>query len=209
MRNKYLAISVATVAALLVVVVGANYSWASTVDVLTYGSVGGTNVAVNNVLTSSLSSGTSATFDTTAGGSSGGSCSTGTVSETVQTNPAVGGTADTSATSQSFSNCSDNQGYNLGSITMTTPYASTITSSGIGAATVVVVMAGSAGSPDPIAVRCTYTGTNVSGTTSFTNQHFTLTSSKGPCQSDMYFSASYNALVDTSVSGDPTVFVNS
>jgi hypothetical protein len=216
MLRKRLIISVgsavATAALTLAGVAAATSASASTTDVLTYGSVGGTNVAVKSVLTSSLRSGTDATFYTgTTSPYFGVSCSTGSSSQTVSTNPAAGGTADLSTTSQSFSYCSQNLGeaYTIEEIDVTTPYASTVSPDGstIPSSTAVLEF-----SFDHVSYFCYYKGTNLSGTAKVTNQKYVETS--GPlgesslCAADVYFSATYKALADTSVSGDPAVYLN-
>jgi hypothetical protein len=217
--------------AVAAVITGASIASASTTDVLTYGSQGGTNVSVNNVLSSELSSGTDATFYTTTTGTSGGSCSTGTMAGTVTSNPAEGGTADTNITSQVFTDCSDNLGFNDLGVTIDTPYTTTTNSDGNGIGTLDATLSGQVGSCDGVCdspnhhssvicpgvstgcgtnIYCYYTGTNVSGTTSWTSQPLALDSgSNADCPSEMYFSATYSYAVDTSVSGDPEVYLNS
>lgn len=211
--RRYLIISAAAaVAASLAIMAAETYASASTVDVLTYGSAGGPNVTVNSVLKSSLKSGVNATFFTSTNGSSGGSCTSGTISEKVTTNPVAGGTADTSVTTQSFSSCSDNIGMTITSAQINTPYAATTNGNGVGIAKATGTLNGTipnnnGGVTD---VTCNYTGTNLSGTTQFTNQEFFKSSGSGPfCPGNVFFSATYNSLADTSVTGDPTVFVNS
>lgn len=206
--RKHLIISATTLAATLTLALaGASYATASTTDTLTYGSQGGTNVSVNNVIGSSLQSGTTATFYTTTSGSTGGSCSAGAFSATVTSNPAVGSVSDESTTKQSFSNCTDNLSFTISSITITTPYATTMGGNGTRIASLKSTLVGkdSAGAT----VTCHYNGSNIVGTWVFTNQELTLGSgSSSVCESALYFSATYGALLDTSVSGHPIVYVN-
>lgn len=206
--KRYLITSAITVTACLAMVAAAGaYASASTADVLTYGSVGGTNVAVNSVLTSTLRSGTSGTFFTTTNGTTGGSCSSGSLSAKVTSNPVAGGTADVSVTSQTFTNCRNNMSFSISSITVTTPYTATINQSGVRIANVSATIDGMHGL---VATRCNYTGTSLSGTSVFTNQHFVAQPlSSSFCPSNMYYSATFNSFVDTSVTGNPTVYVNS
>jgi hypothetical protein len=133
--RKYLIISAVTLVAASFTMLGVGMASASTTDVLTYGSAGGTNVAVNSGLQSSLSSGTDATFYTTTTGTTGGSCSSGNMSSTLTANPAEGGTASQSVTSQAFTTCTDSLGYTSLGVTITTPYTATTTSGGLGVAT--------------------------------------------------------------------------
>lgn len=237
--RRYLIISATAALAALTLIGAASYASASTTDVLTYGSAGGTNVAVGNVLTSSLSSGTDATFYTTPGGTTGGSCSAGSLSTSVTSNPAAGGTADSSTSSQTFGTCSDNLSYTINSIYLQSAYTAAISQYGVGVSTISAVMTGTiplgvygpetgnSGARSEVcpetslmkpgivptcgtSVTCYYTGTNLSGTNVFTNQELVATDeSNSLCPADMYFSATYNPLTDTSVTGDPQVYVNS
>jgi hypothetical protein len=205
--RKHLIISAATLAATLTLALaGASYAAASTTDTLTYGSQAGTNIPVNSVISDSLQSGTPATFYTSTSGTTGGTCSAGSYSATVTSNPAEGTVSDETTTSQSFGDCTDNLSFSINSITIK-PYDATMGGNGTQIASLKSTLVGtnSAGAT----VTCHYTGTSVSGSWVFTNQELTLGSgSSGACVSTLYFSATYGALIDTSVSGDPIVYVN-
>src|SRR6266702_4391789 len=204
--RRYLTISATVLAAALAITAAATYASATTTDTLTYGSKGGTNVAVGSVLTTTLQSGTNATFYTTTDGTTGGVCSSGALSATVQSNPPAGGVADTSTTSQTFTNCTNNLNISSMSVSISTPYAATSSVYGIGINTINSTITGWMGTWVKHFITCYYTGTNISGTTTFTNQLLSLSS--GSSSSVMYFSAAYNQFVDTSVSGNPIVYVN-
>ena len=104
-RYLYLAGAAATT---LIIVLSAGPAWARTVDVLTTGKVGGTNVAVGDILKASLASGTSSTFFKSATSTTGVKCSKSSFSAKVTANPAKPGTAKESLTSQTFSSCTSN-----------------------------------------------------------------------------------------------------
>jgi hypothetical protein len=235
--RKYLITTAAAVTASLALMVTGSYASAQSVDVLTYGSAGGTNVSVNDVLSSSLQSGTNATFYTATSGTTGGTCSSGSISESVTSNPTEGGTADTSVSSQSFSSCADNLSFTIDSMTMNSGYTAELSQYGVSVPAVSATIVGSVpigvegankpgtikktaglneicpGSVDTgcgLTVDCYYTGSGLSGSNVFTNQELVATSeSNSDCPSVMYFSATYGTLVDSSVTGDPTVYVNS
>lgn len=206
--RRYLIASAATVAACLTVIGTATFASASTVDVLTTGSAGGPNVAVGNVLTGTLSSGTSATFYEATTGTTGGVCTAGALSQTVTSNPAAGGNAASTVTSQTFSSCTDNISTTINSIVINSGYTSEIGSEGTFIPSASATLKGVF---DGLFVEtCHYSGTSLSGNSVFTNQEFTKASgSTSTCPSVFYFSATYSALSDVSVSGSPEVFENS
>jgi hypothetical protein len=196
---------------------------ADTTDVLTYGSLAGTNVAVGDVVTSALASGTTANFYSSATGTSGVTCSTSSFSGTVLTNPAAPGTATESVTDQEFSDCSSNVVGVLGVTSVTVsnlPFstvvddsADTITITGTDSAPVetTVVLSTLLGS-----ATCTYEadGDTVTGAVSntdnsitFTSQQFDLESGSSLCFSNGYFSATYSPVQD-STAGSAAVYVN-
>lgn len=196
---------------------------ADTTDVLTYGSAAGTNVAVGDVITSALASGTTANFYSSSTGTSGVTCSTSSFTGTVLTNPAASGTATESVTDQEFSDCSSNVLGVLGVTSVTVanlPFSAavddssdTITITGTDAAPIetTVVLSTLLGS-----ATCTYQadGDTVTGAVSntdnsitFTNQQFDLESGSSLCFANGFFSASY-APVEDSTAGSAAVFVN-
>jgi len=207
--RRYLIASAVAAATCLAVIGTGTLASASTIDVLTTGSAGGPNVAVNNVLTGTLSSGTSATFYESTSGTTGGVCTTGAISETVTSNPAVGsGNAGATVTSQTFSSCTDNINISITSITIDSGYTSAIGSEGTFIPSATATLKGLVNGF--LQETCHYTGTSLSGTSVFTNQQFTKSGvSSSTCPSVFYFSATYSAMSDISVSGSPEVFLNS
>jgi hypothetical protein len=190
-------------------------------DVLTTGSVGGANVAVGDVVSSALSSGTSATFAT--GTSSSVTCAVSQLTATVTSNPAAGGSASESLTGQTFSSCTPHifGVTSVRSITVNNlPYVTSVDAS-TGAVTI------SAGSAGPVQativlgtllgnVTCAYrpTSGSLSGTASNTDNSITLSgqgltkaTGSGLCPSTSTLSATYAPVGDTSVAGTPAVFV--
>ncbi|MEV7360245.1 MULTISPECIES: Tat pathway signal sequence domain protein [unclassified Kitasatospora] len=192
--------------------------------VLTTGSSSGPDVAVGDVLTASLVSGTTATFYSSASGTSGISCANSAFSATVTANPAAPGSAVEQLNTQTFGSCSSNVLGVTGvkSITVNNlPFTNTV---GDGPGNPVALTPGAAGAMKTTvvlstilgSVNCVYqTTTGISGTTSntgntigFTSQPFNLVSGSGLCFSTGYFSATYGPVTDTSVAGSPLIFVN-
>ena len=190
--------------------------------VLTTGSAGGTAVAVGDVLTAPLASGTNATFYSSTTGTSGVSCAASQFSATVQSNPAASGTATESLTAQSFSSCTSNVIGVTGvkSITVNGLPYNTSVSDYSGDPVTITPCSGSIQTTVVLnsllgTITCVYTGPSLSGsasntnnTISFSNQHFTKSSGPSTCFTDAYFSASYGPVSDSSQSGSPLVFVN-
>ncbi len=193
---------------------------AAAVPVLTHGSAGGSAVAVGDVVSASLVTGTKATFYSSATGTTGVSCSTSSFSGTVTSNPTAPGTATGSVTSHTLGNCTSNVSgtTSVQSITIENlPYSMSV---GDSAGNPVVI----SGSPMQITARlnswigpitCVYRATSMSGsannqgnTISFSNQQFTRSSGPSSCFSPGYFSATYGPVRDMSQSGNPAVFVN-
>ncbi|MET9508369.1 Tat pathway signal sequence domain protein [Streptomyces flavidovirens] len=193
---------------------------AAAVPVLTHGSAGGSAVAVGDVVSASLVTGTKATFYSSATGTTGVSCSTSSFSATVTSNPTAPGAATGSVTSHTLGNCTSNVSgtTSVQSITIENlPYSMSV---GDSAGNPVVI----SGSPMQITARlnswigpitCVYRATSMSGsadnqgnTISFSNQQFTRSSGPSSCFSPGYFSATYGPVRDTSQSGNPAVFVN-
>ncbi|MFE1291989.1 Tat pathway signal sequence domain protein [Streptomyces sp. NPDC058751] len=196
---------------------------ADDIAVLTTGSAGGTPVAVGDVLTASLASGTSATLYSSATGTSGVSCSASTFTATVTDNPASPGTATESLTGHTFnaSSCSSNVVGVLGVTSITVdnlPYSTAVNSDGS------LTVTPAAGSTIQTTVKlrsllgtltCVYRAASLTGTTdnsdnslSFTSQQFTKFSGSSLCFSNGYFTAKYAPVTDTSQAGSPAVFVN-
>lgn len=192
---------------------------ADSVAVLTTGSVGGANVTIGDTLQAGLTSGTTATFLDANG--KGVNCTAATFAATVTDNPAAPGVASESITALTFSGCTSNISgvTKVKSITIDNlPYtgavddsSDTITISGSVHATISLgLVIGSA--------TCKYTGpsagvigavSTTDGSLAFTNQVFTRdTGSWAGCPSPENFTASFSPVVDTTVTGSPSVFLN-
>lgn len=219
MRISRTAGAVTAAATALLALLPAASASAATPDVLTYGSLGGSNVAVGDTLTASLLSGTSVAFDTTSAGGTGVTCGTSTFSATVTGNPAAPGVATESLNAQTFGSCKTNVFGTTGVKSVTVqnlPFSvtaddsnDTITVSGSPVKTTLVLntILGT--------ITCVYTAPSFTGTLSNTDnsltatkQPFTLLSGSGLCSSTGYFSASYGPVVDSSQAGSPAVFTN-
>ncbi|GAA0900538.1 Tat pathway signal sequence domain protein [Streptomyces thermoalcalitolerans] len=187
--------------------------------VLTTGGVGGTPVAVGDVLTAQLASGTAATFYSSATGTSGVSCTASTFTATVTDNPAAPGTATESVTAHTFdsSSCSSNVVGVLGinAITINNlPYTATVNSAG----TLTVTPAAGSSIQTTVSLRtllgtvtCVYRANSLTGkadntdnSITFTNQQFTKVSGSSLCFNNGYFTAKY---APVTASGSP-VYVN-
>jgi hypothetical protein len=186
--------------------------------VLTTGSVGGTAVAVNDVVSSGLKTGTSAKFTTTSGGTTGVTCTVSAFSGTVLTNPAAGGIATESLTTQSFTSCTAN----IGGVTAVQsiivnnlPYnaavdgtAKTITLTGTSSTAAIqatVKLSTLIGT-----ITCVYKANSntVAGVTSntdnsltFTNQPFTKSTGPAVCPGSSFLTAQYAPAKDTTAGG--------
>jgi hypothetical protein len=196
---------------------------AGTSDVLTTGSVGGANVAVNDVISSSLKSGTSAKFTTQSGGTSGVTCTASTFTGTVLTNPAAGGDATESLTAQTFGSCTSNiTGVTAvqSIIVNNLPYNADVN----GTSKAITLTGGTAGVIQATVklstlfgtVTCAYQANSntITGTTSntdnslaFTNAGFSKSSGPIVCPSTSFLTATYAPAADTTVTGSPAVFV--
>jgi hypothetical protein len=205
-------------AAAAIVVMAPMAASAATTDVLTITKVGGTNVAVKAKLSASLKSGTKAVFSDGSAGSV--SCAKSTVAESVTANPAKPGTAALSITGLSLSSCTAS----ISGITVTVksvtdykpPFKATVSDAKGFPVTVTkpgfVVVA----SADGITVTCTYQAAKITGAASntgssvaFKDQAFkVVTGSNSLCPSGGDLTVTYSPVEDTSVKGDPHVFVN-
>ena len=201
----------------------ANPAHAAGPAVLTTGSVGGANVAVGDVVTSGLKSGTQARFVTSVGGSPGVFCDVSAFTGTVLANPDAGSVATESLTAQTFSSCTSNI-FGVTAVQSVTvnnlPYGASVDGS---AAT--IGLTGTVSTPIQATVRlstflgtvtCAYraNGNALSGTTSNADNSLTFTDqalskATGPviCPGTSVFTATYAPAQDTSVAGSPLVFV--
>jgi hypothetical protein len=218
--RKYFYVGSLAAAALIAVVPAASAA-AAPVHVLTTGKVGGPAVATGAVLKASLAARTAAVFKTNLGSVT---CTTSTFTAKVVSNPAKPGTAKESITAQTFSNCKSSlSGVAIkGSIVGNLPYNATVSDargkpvkvSGRNAAkpllTTVTIKIGT-GAP----FKCSIKAASISGTSSntgnvvvFVNQKFTKAAGGIFCPSSGTFSARYGPVRDSSVRGNPAVFVN-
>ncbi|MGW1744083.1 Tat pathway signal sequence domain protein [Streptomyces sp. NPDC002092] len=217
MRTRTLLTLVGTVAALSIP--AAVPASAADTPVLTTGSTGGTAVAVGDVLTAPLASGTNATLYSSATGTSGVSCKSSTFTATVADNPAAPGTATESVGAQTFdsSSCTSNV-FGVTGVTSITvdnlPYTTAVASDG----TLTVTPASGSTIQTTVklktllgSITCVYQAPSLTGTTSnsdasinFTNQQFTKVSGSSLCFSSGYFTAKYAPVTDNGA----TVYVN-
>jgi hypothetical protein len=216
MRRLILAAIGAAAAAVVVMPMAA--SAATTTHVLTITKVGGTNVAVGAKLSASLKSGTKAVFSEGTEGSV--SCAKSAVAEGVTANPAKPGSATLSITGQTFSSCTAT----ISGVTVTVnsvkayklPYKTTV--SDAKGLPVTVTKPGAVITVSALGetITCTYQAATIKGAASntgsavsFKSQAFKLvtgTSSLCPATGDL--TVAYAPVEDTSVKGDPHVFVN-
>jgi hypothetical protein len=218
MRNRTALALATTVAALSLLPVLPASAAAQDTNVLTTGSAAGTAVAVGDVLTAPLSSGTTATLYSSATGTSGVSCTTSQFTAAVTDNPASSGTATESVTAHTFSGCTSNVlgTLSVNSVTVNNlPYVTTVTSDGV-----VTVTPASSSTPIQTTVvlstllgtiTCVYQASSITGTASntdnsiaFTSQPFTKFSGSSLCFSAGYFTAKYAPVT----SNGATVYVN-
>jgi hypothetical protein len=219
--RKSLYVGAALVAATLTALAGTP-AQADDVDVLTYGSAGGANVAVGDTVTSSLAAGTNATFASAAGGTTGVNCAASTFSSTIVTNPVAPATATEQLDAQTFSSCTPSGIIGVTSVNSVTvsnlPYAATI-SDADGSITIAgtdtapiqttVVLGSLLGT-----VTCVYQAASITGATSntdnsisFVSQAFAKSSGPGTCFANGYFTATYSPISDTT-QGGAAVYVN-
>ncbi|USQ84079.1 Tat pathway signal sequence domain protein [Streptomyces phaeoluteigriseus] len=176
------------------------------------------DVAVGDVLTASLASGTNATLYSSATGTSGVSCASSGFTATVTANPTAPGTATESLTGHTFGNCSANVVGVLGVTSITVnnlPYSTAVSSAGTVTVTppagsviqTTVVLRTLLGS-----INCVYRAPSLTGTASnadnsitFTGQQFTKSSGSSLCFANGYFSAKY---APVTAAGGAAVTVN-
>lgn len=208
------------VAAALVVAVPAAAAAAAPVRVLTTGKVGGPAVATGAVLKASLKVRTSAVFKTTLGTVT---CTTSTFTAKVVSNPVKPGTAKESITAETFSSCKSSiSGVTILSNTVgNLPYNATVSDA---RGHPVKISGTSATKPLLVTVKvkfvtstfnCSIKAASISGTWSntgnvvvFVNQKFVKAAGGSLCPTSGTFSASYGPVRDSSVRGNPAVFVN-
>lgn len=169
----------------------------------------GQNVAVGDVLTASLASGTAATFYSSATGTSGISCASSAFNATVTDNPTAPGTATETLTAHTFGSCTSNVLGVTGVTSITVnnlPY--TVSAASGGALTVTPPSGGTIQTTIVLrtllgSITCVYQGPSLTGTTSntdnsinFTSQAFTRTSGSSLCFAAGYFTAKYAPVTD-------------
>ncbi|GAA3785989.1 hypothetical protein GCM10022403_021020 [Streptomyces coacervatus] len=217
MRTRTLITLVGTVAALSIP--AAVPASAADTPVLTTGSAGGTAVAVGDVLSAPLASGTSATLYSSATGTSGVKCTSSTFTATVTDNPTAPGTATESVSGQTFdsSSCTSNVIGVTGVTSITVdnlPYTTSVASDG----TITVTPASGSTIQTTVklktllgSITCVYQAPSLTGTAdntdnsiNFTSQQFTKTSGSSLCFSSGYFTAKYAPVTDNGAS----VYVN-
>jgi hypothetical protein len=217
--RKYTYLGAAAAMGLLTALAAAGPASADTGGVLTVSAAGGTNVSVGDTLSAGLASGTTATFLDASG--KGVTCSVATFTASVTSNPTAPGSAVESITALTFASCKSNISgvSSVKSITIDNlPYTGTvndtagsITITGTVHATISLgLVIGSA--------TCKYTGptggvagtvSNTANSLAFSNQAFAKdTGSWAGCPSPENFTATFEPVVDTSVTGSPAVFVN-
>jgi len=225
--HVYAKLAIAVVAAGLTTLAGTPAQAAAgngteAVNVLTTGSLGGPNVAVGNVLSANLKSGTTVKFVSAPGGNTGVTCTASSFSATVLTNPAAGGTATESLTAQTFGGtCTANVPgvTRVQSIAVDNlPYGASVT----GSTGAVVISGGSSLIQTTVklgtllgSITCVYradlnkvsgTASNADNSITFTSQKFNKFSGPSTCFANGFFSATYAPVRDTSVAGSPVVF---
>lgn len=176
--------------------------------VLTTGSVGGTNVAVGDLLSSGVVGGPN--------------CTSASAQATVQFNPAVSGTATLQLTSLTFNNCTIDMGPGVGTLAAAVavnnlPYSMSIGDGSGDPATLGVVSltisVNGGTSSCPYVSPASLTGSYGNGTAAITfSGSLALTGGTGPlaanCPSSPLNVPTFTPVADSSQSGSPAVFVN-
>ncbi|MDO0937476.1 Tat pathway signal sequence domain protein [Streptomyces sp. DG2A-72] len=204
MRTRTL-LTLATAVAALTLPAAVPASAADT-PVLTTGGLAGTPVAVGDVLTAPLASGTTATLYSSATGTSGISCTSSQFTATVTDNPTAPGTATESVTGHTFnsSSCTTNVVGVLGVTSISVdnlPYSTSVSSDG---SLTVTPASGSAIQTTVVlrtllgSITCVYQAPSLTGradntdnSIAFTAQQFTKTSGSSLCFANGYFTAKY------------------
>jgi hypothetical protein len=211
---RKLLLAAVAMAAVLLGVAPMTAASAATHDVLTTGKVGGTNVKAGATLTAN---GSKITFAT--GGSSGINCKKAKFTAKVTKNPKAKGTATESLINQTFSGCSVHGisgATGVKSIVLNhRPYKTTIKDSAGDPVTVsktntTIEINSSLGPLKCVYAAKTTTGhaSNSSQTITFSKQKFSKQSGPAECPGSGTFSATFGPVVDSSVHGNPHVFVN-
>jgi hypothetical protein len=220
--RKYFYAGTLVAAALVAAVPAASAAAAAAapVHVLTTVRAGGPAVATGAVLKASLKVRTSAVFKTTLGTVT---CTTSTFTAKVVSNPVKPGTAKESITAETFGSCKSS----IGGVTIKSstpgnlPYNATISDA---RGHPVKISGHSTTKPLLVTVtvkfgtstfNCSIKAASISGTSSntgnvvvFVNQKFTKAAGGTLCPSSGTFSATYGPVRDSSVRGNPAVFVN-
>lgn len=217
--RKYLGLGAAAALGLVTAFTAVPAANADAVAVLTTGSAGGANVTNGDTLQAGLASGTTSSF--LDGNGKGVTCTAANFAASVTDNPAAPGVASESITALGFSGCTSNISgvTKVKSITIDNlPYAATVDdstdsitiSSSVHATISLGLVIGSA--------TCKYSGPSTGvvgavsltdGSLTFTNQTFTRdTGSWAGCPSPESFNATFGPVLDTTVTGSPSVFLN-
>jgi hypothetical protein len=223
-KYLYLATAAASVA-VLAAPLAASATSTTGGHVLTVGKAGGNAVKTGAVLKASLAKGTAAVFSMGSGSAQEKlTCKSATFTAKVTANPARPGKATESLTAQTISKCSTNvMGLTVKKAGASNlPYKVTVSDAKGHPVTVAgtkktkPVKLFATASFDGHAFTCTYKATSLKATSSnkgnsiaFSKQKFTkLPSSNGLCPASALFSATFGPVKDTSVKGNPAVFVN-
>jgi hypothetical protein len=215
--SRYLAIVAVAAAALAAPGIAQADPSTSAINVLTYGSVGGPNVAVGDGLNAALKSGTNATFTSSAGGSTGITCTTSSFGGAVTSNPATPGTAGGSLNTQSFTGCTENI-FGVNSVQSITVNNLPFTI-GVNSSTKAVTVTGTIQTTVVLntilgRVTCVYragasgiagTASNADNSIGFANQQFTRIMGPGLCFANAFWTATYAPVTGA---GGAAVFVN-
>ncbi|WP_328437956.1 Tat pathway signal sequence domain protein [Streptomyces sp. NBC_00444] len=209
MRTRTL-LTLATAVAALTLPAAVPASAADT-PVLTTGGLAGTPVAVGDVLTAPLASGTKATLYSSATGTSGISCAESQFTATVTDNPTAPGTATESVTGHTFNSgsCTTNVVGVLGVTSISVdnlPYTTSVSSDG---SLTVTPASGSAIQTTVVlrtllgSITCVYQAPSLTGradntdnSIAFTAQQFTKVSGSSLCFANGYFTAKYAPVTD-------------
>ena len=222
-KYLYLAMAAASAAVLAAPIV-ADAAPAAPSHVLTIKKVHGTAVKPGAVLKASLAKGTSAVFKLTGSFNLTIKCSASTFTAKVLKNPTAKGKATESITAESIGKCKINfMGATVKSTkALNLPYNSTV-SDGKG---LPVTVAGrsktkplelsSVASLGSTSITCIYKAASIVGAASNKGNTITITKQKlkpatgsnNLCPANATFSATYGPVQDTSVKGNPAVFVN-
>jgi hypothetical protein len=147
-------------------------------------------------------------------------CSTVSFTARVTKNPAAKGTADEELTTQTYKKCTTNISGAIGAPSIKVnrlPYRTTLSDSKGDPVTVSKTVATITVPASIGSLTCVYgakngkttgSASNTAQTITFSKQPFKLTSGTSGCPKTGSFSATFGPVEDTSVHGDPHVFVN-